>query len=87
MTHSIVNNTPEPVAGNRRLSLSNMLHCLGVMMVLAAMCAYLLEGWDTWNGVSRYFVMIAGTGLFAGYRCAADHRPGTARLVSTQICS
>ena len=38
---------------------------IGAMVVVAALCANLLQGWDTWSGVDRYYAMFGVTGLLA----------------------
>lgn len=36
-----------------------LLRGMGILAVIAGFCAYLLEGWDLWSGVSRFYVMEA----------------------------
>lgn len=49
----------------RRISLSMLLRAAGVITVIAGMCSYLLEGWDSWNDLGRYYAMVAGTVILA----------------------
>lgn len=36
-----------------------LLRGLGMLAVIAGFCAYLLESWELWNGVNRFYVMEA----------------------------
>jgi len=46
-------------------NLPELLRGVGALIVVAGMCSYLMEGWELWNGMSRYYVMVAGSTLLA----------------------
>ena len=58
-----------------KFSLAGLMRTVGALLVVAAMCAHLLEGWHAWNDLSRYFAMLGGTvvlalaGAVMGYGC------------------
>ena len=56
-----------------RGNLPGFLRITGALIVIAGMCSYLMEGWDTWNGVSRYFVMVGGSALLAAAGLAMSY--------------
>lgn len=49
----------------KQFSLPTLLRGVGALIVIAGMCSYLMEGWEAWNGISRYFVMVGGSSLLA----------------------
>lgn len=49
----------------QQASLAGALRIIGAMIVVAAMCAHLLEGWSLWSDVSRYYALLGGTLLLA----------------------
>lgn len=53
--------------------LPGFLRGVGALIVIAGMCSYLMEGWDAWNGVSRYFVMVGGSALLAAAGLAMSY--------------
>lgn len=50
---------------NTSITIPAFMRSMGILTVIVGMCAYLLEGWESWNGVSRFYVMLTGTGLLA----------------------
>lgn len=48
-----------------RVTPGGLLRMLGVLVVIAGMCSFLLEEWQTWNDIGRYYVIFAGSCLFA----------------------
>lgn len=48
-----------------KFSLAGLMRTVGALLVVAAMCAHLLEGWHAWNDLSRYFAMLGGTVILA----------------------
>ncbi len=47
------------------MSVSGVMRLIGVLVVVAGMCSFLLEEWHSWNDTGRYFVMFGGSCLFA----------------------
>lgn len=48
----------EPIETLRRRG-PMLLRGLGMLAVIAGFCAYLMESWELWNGVNRFYVMEA----------------------------
>ncbi len=44
---------------------TDFMRFIGVLVVVAGMCSFLLEEWQQWNDIGRYFVMFGGSCLFA----------------------
>ncbi len=49
----------------RESGLAGLLRIGGAMVVVAAMCSLLLEGWQQWSDVSRYYAMLGGTAVLS----------------------
>jgi hypothetical protein len=45
------------------MTFSGLLRLGGALLVVAAMCSHLLEGWQQWSDVSRYYVMLGGSAM------------------------
>ena len=47
------------------ITMAGALRAIGALVLVAALCANLMEGWAAWSGVSRYYAMFGVTGLLA----------------------
>ena len=56
--------TPEPIRATGTFTLATLLRLGGALTVFAALAAHLLQGWDLWSGLSRYYVLLGGAALF-----------------------
>ena len=54
-------------------TVSEALRVLGAGALLASMVVYLLQGWDEGNDISRYFLLLAQTGLLGAAGFALSH--------------
>jgi hypothetical protein len=49
----------------KRTSLAGVLRLLGALIVVAGLCAHLLEGWAQWGDLSRFYVLLGVTGALS----------------------